>query len=49
MTTIGVPYCWEISQPDGNDEGADSSKYSSLGAPDHRQCYLGGGRSREWE
>ena len=29
----GVPYSWEISQPDGNDEGTDISKYSSLGAP----------------
>ena len=34
MTTKGVPYSWEISQPDGNDEGTDISKYSSLGAPD---------------
>ena len=33
MTTKGVPYRWEISQPDGNDEGTDISKYSSLGAP----------------
>ena len=33
MTTKGVPYSWEISQPDGNDEGTDISKYSSLGAP----------------
>ena len=33
--TKGVPYSWEISQPDGNDEGTDISKYSSLGAPDH--------------
>ena len=32
--TKGVPYSWEISQPDGNDEGTDISKYSSLGAPD---------------
>ena len=31
--TKGVPYSWEISQPDGNDEGTDISKYSSLGAP----------------
>ena len=34
MTAKGVPYSWEISQPDGNDEGTDISKYSSLGAPD---------------
>ena len=34
MTTKGVPYSWEISQPDGNDEGTDISRYSSLGAPD---------------
>ena len=33
MTTKGVPYSWEISQPDGNDEGTDISRYSSLGAP----------------
>ena len=33
MTTVGVPYSWEISQPDGNAEGTDISKYSSLGAP----------------
>ena len=38
--TKGVPYSWEISQPDGNDEGTDISKYSSLGAP--ADC-------REWE
>ena len=25
----------EISQPDGNDEGTDMSKYSSLGAPEN--------------
>ena len=35
MTTKGVPYSWEISQPDGNDEGTDISRYSSLGAPAH--------------
>ena len=28
MTTKGVPYSWEISQPDGNDEGT-----ARLGAP----------------
>ena len=33
MTTKGVPYSWEISQPGGNDEGTDISRYSSLGAP----------------
>ena len=33
MTTKGVPYSWEISQPDGNDEGTDISRYNSLGAP----------------
>ena len=32
--TKGVPYSWKISQPHGNDEGTDISKYSSLGAPD---------------
>ena len=34
MITKGVPYSWEISHPDGNDEGTDISRYSSLGAPD---------------
>ena len=33
MTTKGAPYSWEISHPDGNNEGTDISKYSSLGAP----------------
>ena len=34
MTWKGVPYSWEISQPDGNDEGTDISRYCSSGAPD---------------
>ena len=34
MTTKGVPYSWEIFQPDGNDEGTAISRYSSLGAPE---------------
>ena len=38
MTTKGVPYNWEISQPDGNDEGTDISRYSSLGAPELMHC-----------
>ena len=38
MTTKGVPYSWEISQPDGNDEGTAISRYSSLGAPDKHIC-----------
>ena len=33
MTRKAVPYSWEISQPAGNDEGTDISRYCSLGAP----------------
>ena len=40
MTRKGVPYSWEISQPDGNDEGTDISKYSSLGAPESTRILL---------
>ena len=38
--TKGVPYSWEISQPDGTDEGTDISKYSSLGAPELIALYI---------
>ena len=40
MATKGVPYCWEISQPDGNDEGTAISRYSSLGAPDRQFGFM---------
>ena len=38
MTRKGVPYSWEISQPDGN-EGTDISRYCSLGAPERYGCF----------
>ena len=52
MTRKGVPYSWEISQPDGNDEGTDISRHSSLGPPDRgsepeREGGREGGRERE--
>ena len=34
MTRKGVPYSGKISQAFENDEGADISRYCSLGAPD---------------
>ena len=33
MATKGVPYSWEIFQPDGIDVSTDILRYSSLGAP----------------
>ena len=40
MTRKGVSYSWEISQPDGNDEGTAISRYISLGAPESLFQYI---------
>ena len=32
MATKGVPYSWEIFQPDANDASTDILRYSSIGA-----------------